>query len=109
MARTSNRRWKGCQLCKPHKHAGNGQAVRKPASELRRIGKKRRVSRHDLGDDWRQQQVPAGPVGQPPAWLEDPTGRHDHRWWDGSVWTTKVSDGGVQSDEADAPPPPPPA
>ena len=44
---------KGCPLCKPHKDAVNGQAYRKPASELRRIGKKRRVSRHDLGDaDW---------------------------------------------------------
>lgn len=50
MARTSNRRWKGCQLCKPHKHAGNGQAVRKGAPELRTIGRARRVSRHDLGD-----------------------------------------------------------
>lgn len=50
MARTSNRRWKGCRMCKPHKHAGNGQAVRKPLAEQRQIGKQRRVSRHDLGD-----------------------------------------------------------
>lgn len=50
MARTSNRRWKGCRLCKPHKHAGNGQARRKPVGELRRLGKRRRVSRGDLGD-----------------------------------------------------------
>jgi hypothetical protein len=50
MARTSNRRWKGCMLCKPWKHAGCGAAERKPTAELRRIGKRRRVSRHDLGD-----------------------------------------------------------
>jgi hypothetical protein len=50
MPRTSNRRWKGCRLCKPHKHAGNGDARRKPAAELRTIGRRRRVSRHDLGD-----------------------------------------------------------
>jgi hypothetical protein len=41
---------KGCGLCKPHKHGANGQSVRKPFSELRRLGKVRRVSRHDLGD-----------------------------------------------------------
>lgn len=50
MARTSNRRWKGCQLCKPHKHAGNGDAARKSTQELRAIGRRRRLSRHDLGD-----------------------------------------------------------
>lgn len=55
MARTSTRRWKGCRMCKPYKDASNGQAERKPVSELRRIGQARRVSRHDLGDarDWR--------------------------------------------------------
>ena len=50
MARTSSRRWKGCQVCKPNKHAGNGQAARKRFSKLRYIGRKRRVSRHDVGD-----------------------------------------------------------
>lgn len=50
MARTSNRRWKGCQSCKSHKHAGNGDAVRKTTQELRRLGRCRRASRHDLGD-----------------------------------------------------------
>jgi len=37
MARTSNRRWKGCPLCKP-KHAAHGQAHRKPVAEPRRLG-----------------------------------------------------------------------
>jgi len=41
---------KGCGPCKPHKHSANGQAIRKPVAELRRLGKIRRVSRHDLGD-----------------------------------------------------------
>lgn len=50
MARTSNRRWKGCRFCTPHKNAGHGQSVRKPVAERREIGKRRRISRHDLGD-----------------------------------------------------------
>lgn len=37
-------------MCKPHKHAGNGDAVRKTTQEIRRIGRRRRVSRRDLGD-----------------------------------------------------------
>jgi hypothetical protein len=47
MARTSNRRWKGCRLCKDHKHAAHGDAARTPFRELRKIGKRRRWSRHD--------------------------------------------------------------
>lgn len=31
----------------------------------------------------------------PPAWHPDPTGRHDHRWWDGQRWTEHVADAGV--------------
>lgn len=50
MARTSSRRWKGCRLCKPHKHAGCGDAIRKPRSETRWLGRSRRLARHDLGD-----------------------------------------------------------
>jgi hypothetical protein len=30
-----------------------------------------------------------------PGWFRDPTGRHDHRWWDGAAWTTHVADAGV--------------
>lgn len=51
MAHSPHRRHKGCQLCKPHKFKDNGQAVRKPIPELRTLGKRRRVSRHDLGQD----------------------------------------------------------
>jgi hypothetical protein len=31
----------------------------------------------------------------PPAWYPDPTGAHDHRWWDGEEWTAHVADRGV--------------
>jgi uncharacterized protein YxjI len=34
---------------------------------------------------------------QEPAWLPDPTNRHQYRYWDGSVWTEHVADNGVQS------------
>ncbi len=33
----------------------------------------------------------------PEAWLPDPTGRHDVRWWNGHSWTDQVSDAGVRS------------
>jgi uncharacterized protein YxjI len=29
------------------------------------------------------------------AWYPDPTGRHEHRYWDGSAWTDHVSDRGI--------------
>ena len=32
-----------------------------------------------------------------PAWLPDPTTRHEYRWWDGEKWTGYVADNGVQS------------
>jgi hypothetical protein len=48
MARTSGRRWKGCQLCKPHKHAGQGDAARMPWSAVRQLGQRRRLSRNEL-------------------------------------------------------------
>jgi hypothetical protein len=42
--------WKGCRVCKPHKLRSHGQAWRKSWGELKKIGKYRRVTRHDLGD-----------------------------------------------------------
>ena len=42
------------------------------------------------------------------AWLPDPTGAHEVRWWDGSAWTAHVSDGPVQGlDPLQVPLPPP--
>jgi lysylphosphatidylglycerol synthetase-like protein (DUF2156 family) len=39
-----------------------------------------------------------------PGWFPDPTGRHDHRWWDGAAWTAHVADAGVAGHDAlDAP------
>jgi len=36
-------------------------------------------------------------VSSPAAWHADPTGRHDHRYWDGERWTEHVADAGVAS------------
>ena len=38
---------------------------------------------------------PAPATSGPPAWHPDPTGRHEHRYWDGSQWTEHVSDRGA--------------
>jgi hypothetical protein len=38
-------------------------------------------------------------------WYADPTGRHQYRYWDGSVWTEHVADSGqTSSDPVDAAP-----
>jgi hypothetical protein len=34
-------------------------------------------------------------VNAPAAWHPDPTGRHEHRYWDGERWTEHVADAGV--------------
>jgi hypothetical protein len=36
-------------------------------------------------------------VDNPAAWHPDPTGRHEHRWWDGERWTEHVADAGQAS------------
>jgi hypothetical protein len=30
-------------------------------------------------------------------WMNDPTGRHQYRYWDGANWTENVYDAGVES------------
>jgi hypothetical protein len=35
-----------------------------------------------------------------PGWQADPTGRHEHRYFDGTSWTDNVSDAGVASTDA---------
>lgn len=45
-------RWKGCPLCSPSKHRGNGDAERTPFKELKKLGIKRWYSRNKAyGDD----------------------------------------------------------
>ncbi len=34
-------------------------------------------------------------MSSPAAWHPDPTGRHEHRYWDGERWTEHVADQGV--------------
>lgn len=48
MPRTSNRRWKGCAMCKDWKFAGHGDAYRMGSKLLKSIGAVRRVSRHHV-------------------------------------------------------------
>jgi hypothetical protein len=49
--------------------------------------------------DWSN---PSGPAG----WLADPTGRHQHRYWDGTNWTDDVADRGATSVDPFSPAPP---
>ncbi len=43
--------------------------------------------------------TPTNPQATPPGWYADPVGRFEHRWWDGTAWTSSVStDGLVQED-----------
>lgn len=65
--------WSGCPSCKPYKDKRRGQADRKPWSELRWLGKNRRLSRHEVGGPETAQShagedecfVPTAPVPDP--------------------------------------------
>jgi uncharacterized protein YxjI len=48
------------------------------------------------------------PVSQPADWYPDPSGRHEHRYWDGSRWTEHVASHGRQTTETDPTSMPPP-
>jgi uncharacterized protein YxjI len=48
------------------------------------------------------------PVSQPADWYPDPSGRHEHRYWDGSRWTEHVASHGRQTTDFDATSMPPP-
>lgn len=50
----------------------------------------------DLVDD-ETESDPLRPPATPAQWVVDPTGRHELRYWDGSAWTSHVSDSGVQA------------
>ncbi|MEX2503561.1 MAG: DUF4190 domain-containing protein [Egicoccus sp.] len=48
-------------------------------------------------------------MSSPAAWHTDPTGKHDHRWWDGTNWTEHVADAGeskIDHLSGDVPPAP---
>lgn len=40
---------------------------------------------------------------QPAQWASDPGGRHELRYWDGTLWTDHVSDRGQQANDPVAP------
>lgn len=50
MAHSPHRRWRGCRVCKPYKIRGAGRAYKEPMPLMRKLGKRRRITRHDLGD-----------------------------------------------------------
>ena len=35
--------------------------------------------------------------GDPPGWYDDPSGRHEYRYWDGARWGDQVADAGITS------------
>ena len=37
------------------------------------------------------------PPAAPAGWMADPTGKHEHRYWDGRAWTSNVADQGRTS------------
>ena len=43
----------------------------------------------------RPRQYAAPTTADGPGWYADPSGRFDHRYWDGSAWTEHVSRAGV--------------
>jgi len=40
--------------------------------------------------------VSDAPTEPPPGWYPDPVAQHELRFWDGTQWTNKVEDGGVE-------------
>ena len=44
---------------------------------------------------------------RPAGWYPDPSGKHQHRWWDGARWTEQVGDAGAAGVDPPLPPAPP--
>ena len=42
---------------------------------------------------------PVAGAPQPPNWYPDPAGHHQMRFWDGTTWSSHVSDNGLQSED----------
>lgn len=50
-----------------------------------------------------QGELPSAAPNAPDAgWYPDPSGRHEHRYWTGSVWTAAVADDGEASEDSSA-------
>jgi uncharacterized protein YxjI len=47
-------------------------------------------------------------MSMPPDWYPDPSGRHEHRYWDGTRWTEHVASHGRQGTDPDPTAMPPP-
>src|SRR3954452_7760775 len=77
---------------------------RTPAPELRqgRTMASAGASKQGVG-------VSGNESSNPARWIEDPTGRHELRYWNGSEWTEHVSDAGATAVDPVAEPLPPPA
>ena len=78
----------------------SGTALESDASEVARvlgIEPSLLLSYLPSGSNPAQPQTITPPLDRPPAWHADPTGRHQLRYWDGSRWTSHVSDGGAQA------------
>jgi len=45
------------------------------------------------------QPQPQAAQAPPAGWNPDPSGRHQHRYWDGSQWTATVADNGVTTED----------
>lgn len=45
--------------------------------------------------------LPLPPAGTAESWMQDPSGRHPLRWWNGTEWTHWVADkrGGTRSED----------
>lgn len=53
MAHSPHRRHKGCRICTPHKDLRLGRGEREPWRVIRALGKRRRLTHRDLGDqEW---------------------------------------------------------
>src|SRR6516164_6181945 len=51
--------------------------------------------------------VMATPPRVPAGWYDDPSARHERRYWDGTDWTAQVSDAGIAAtDQLGTRPPP---
>lgn len=103
-----------CEACGEYNDTGHAQPYKGPKSQ--KLGKKygTLVNMHSdstpdaavaLDDQGEPVSTPAPPPmrpaplppGSPAAWMPDPTGRHEHRYWDGTRWTEHVVTADEQS------------